>query len=183
MSRATLRYRYFVLIQNIAEVLTPKPPEYPENGVQDYMNFTNICSYEMLSSLFDRGYLELHGDMIFCSDSKYSGSYDPKTTWIPSENGVQDYMNFTNICLYEVLTSLFDRGYLELHWEMIYFVLIQNIAEVMTLKPSEYPENGVPNYKNFTNIWSYEVLSSLFGRWYLEPVSYTHLTLPTNYSV
>jgi len=49
-----------VLIQNIAEVMTPTPRFHPENNVQNNKNFTNICLYEVLSSLFDRGYLELH---------------------------------------------------------------------------------------------------------------------------
>ena len=61
--RATLRYRYLVLIRNIAEVMTPKPRFNPENNVQNYKNFTNTCSYEVLSSLFNREYLELHGDI------------------------------------------------------------------------------------------------------------------------
>ena len=42
--------------------MTPKPRFHPENYVQNYKNFTNTCSYEVLSSLFGRGYLELHGD-------------------------------------------------------------------------------------------------------------------------
>ena len=64
--------------------MTPKPRSYPQNDVQNYKNFTNICSYKVLSSLFDRGYLELHGEIyMFCTDSKYSGSYDPKTTFSP----------------------------------------------------------------------------------------------------
>jgi len=43
--------------------MTPKPRFHPENNVQNYKNFTNTCSYEVLSSLFDRGYLELHWDI------------------------------------------------------------------------------------------------------------------------
>jgi len=62
-SCATRRYRYFVWIRNIAEVITPKPRFQPENGVQNYKNFTNTCSYEVLSSLFDSGYLALHVDI------------------------------------------------------------------------------------------------------------------------
>jgi len=53
----TVRYRYFVRIRNIAVVMTPKPRSYPQNDVQNNKNFTNICSYEVLSSLFDRDYL------------------------------------------------------------------------------------------------------------------------------
>ena len=66
--------------------MTPKPRFHPENNVQNYKNFTNTCSYEVLSSLFDRGYLVLHGEVeILGTDSKYSGSYDPKTTFVPSK--------------------------------------------------------------------------------------------------
>ena len=83
----TVRYRYWVRIQNTAEVLTPKPRcSYPQNDVQNNKNFTNTCSYEVQSSLFDREYLALHGEIqMFCMDSKYSGSYDPKTTFVPSK--------------------------------------------------------------------------------------------------
>ena len=43
--------------------MTPKPRFHPENNVQNYKNFTNTCSYEVLSSLFDKGYLALRGDI------------------------------------------------------------------------------------------------------------------------
>ena len=60
----TVRYRYWVLNRNIAEVMMiPKPRSYPQNDVQNNKNFTNTCSYEVLSSLFDSGYLALHGDI------------------------------------------------------------------------------------------------------------------------
>ena len=63
-SCATRRYRYFVRIRNIAEVMTPKPRcSYPQNDIQNNKNFTNTFSYEVLSSVFDRGYLALRGDI------------------------------------------------------------------------------------------------------------------------
>ena len=43
--------------------MTPKPRFHHENNAQNYKNFTNTCSYEVLSSLFNREYLELHGDI------------------------------------------------------------------------------------------------------------------------
>ena len=81
----------------------------------------------------------------------------PKPRSYP-QNDVQNYKNFTNTCSYEVLSSLFDRYRATLRYR--YLVLIQNIAEVMTPKPRFHPENNVQNYKNFTNICLYEVLSS-----------------------
>ena len=57
----------------------------------------------------------LHGEVeILGTDSKYSGSYDPKTTFVHSKDA-QNYKNFTNICSYVVHSSVFDRRFFALH--------------------------------------------------------------------
>ena len=44
--------------------MTPKPRcSYPQNDIQNNKNFTNTFSYEVLSSVFDRVYLVLRGDI------------------------------------------------------------------------------------------------------------------------
>ena len=40
-----------------------RPRSYPQNDVQNNKNFTNTFLYDVLSCLFDRGYLALRKDI------------------------------------------------------------------------------------------------------------------------